>query len=138
MKRFLSWSGVCIVLVSLCLLVPDSIHAQQTGDLNVASAVICKNVADRQPVEPGTRFSASIGRLYCYSKIADIQNSTEIVHVWYFGGAERARIPLGVNPPSWRTYSSKIIQAHEIGKWQVKILDASGNSLKDVEFEITP
>ena len=138
MKHFISWSGVCIVLVALCLWVPNSIHAQQTGKLNVASAVICKNVADRQPVEPGTSFSASVGRLYCYSKIADIQHSTDIIHVWYFGNAERARITLGVNPPSWRTHSSKIIQTHEIGKWQVKILDASGNSLEDVEFEITP
>jgi len=138
MKRFLSWSGVCIVLLTLCLLVPNPIQAQQTGNLNVASAVICKNVTDRQPVEPGTSFSASVGRLYCYSKIVDIQNSTNIVHVWYFGDVERARITLGVNPPSWRIYSSKIIQAHEIGKWQVKILDASGNALENVDFEITP
>jgi hypothetical protein len=138
MKRFLSWSGVCIVLLALCLLVPNPIHAQQTGNLNVASAVICKNVADRQPVEPGTSFSASVGRLYCYSKIADIQNSTKIVHAWYFEDVERARIQLDVNPPNWRTYSSKIIQAHEIGKWQVKILDASGNTLEDIDFEITP
>ena len=138
MKRFLSLSGVCIVLASICLVMPYSIHAQQTGNLNVASAVICKNIVDRQPVEPGTSFSASAGRLYCYSKIADIQNSTQIVHVWYFGDTERARIPLKVNPPSWRTYSSKLIQSHETGKWQVKILDASGNSLEDVEFEITP
>ncbi len=138
MKHFLSLSGVCIVLASICLVVPYSIHAQQTGNLNVASAEICKNVADRQPVEPGTSFSASVGKLYCYSKIADIQNPTGIVHVWYFGDTERARIPLKVNPPSWRTFSSKIIQDHEIGKWQVKILDASGNSLEDVEFEITP
>ncbi len=138
MKRFLSCSGICIVFVALCLLVPYSIHAQQTGKLNVATAVICKNVTDRQPVEPGTSFSASVGRLYCYSKIADIQNSTKIEHVWYFGDTERARISLGVNPPSWRTYSSKIIQAHEIGKWHVKILDESGNLLEDVAFEITP
>jgi len=138
MKHFLSLSGVCIALVSICLVVPYSIHAQQTGNLNVASAVICKNVTDRQPVEPGTSFSASVGKLYCYSKIADIQNSTQIVHVWYFGDTERARIPLRVNPPSWRTNSSKLIQGHEMGKWQVKILDASGNTLADVDFEITP
>ncbi|CAB1057340.1 hypothetical protein D1BOALGB6SA_2079 [Olavius sp. associated proteobacterium Delta 1] len=138
MKHFLSWSGVCVAIVALCLLVPYSIHAQQTGNLNVATAVICKTIADRQAVEPGTSFSVSVGRLYCYSKITDIQSSTKIIHVWYFGDTERARVSLAVNPPSWRTYSSKIIQAHEIGKWHVKILDASGNLLKDVEFEITP
>jgi hypothetical protein len=138
MKRFLSWSGVCIIFAALCLWVPHSIHAQQTGNLSVATAVICKSVDNRQPVEPGTIFAASVGKLYCYSKIADIQNPTKIEHVWYFGDTERARISLGVNPPSWRTYSSKIIQAHEIGKWHVKILDESGNSLEDVAFEITP
>ena len=138
MKRFLSYSGAGIVFVVLCLLVPYSINAQQTGNLSVATAVISKRIENRQPVEPGTRFAASVGRLYCYSKIADIQNSTKIEHVWYFGETERARVTLGVNPPSWRTYSSKIIQAHEIGKWHVKILDESGNSLEDVEFEITP
>jgi len=138
MKRFLSWSGVGIVFAALCLVVPYSLHAQQTGNLSVATAVICKNIDNRQPVEPGRSFSASVGRLYCYSKIADIRNSTKIDHVWYFGDTERARISLGVNPPSWRTYSSKIIQAHEIGKWHVKILDESGNSLEDIEFEITP
>jgi hypothetical protein len=138
MKRFLSWSGACVVFAALCLIVPYSIQAQQTGNLSVATAVISKSVDSRQPVEPGTSFSASVGRLYCYSKIADIQNSTKIEHVWYFGDTERARITLGINPPRWRTYSSKIIQAHEIGKWHVKILDESGNSLKNVEFEITP
>jgi hypothetical protein len=127
-----------MAIVSICLFVPYSVHAQQTGNLSVVTAVICKNIADRQPVEPGTRFSASVGRLYCYSKIGDIQNSTEIVHVWYFGDTERARVTLGVNPPSWRTYSSKVIQSFETGKWHVKIIDASGNLLTDVEFEITP
>ena len=138
MKRILYLSGMIIMIVSLFLLIPSSIHAQQTGDLKVATAVICKNIADRQPVEPGTSFAVSVGRLYCYSKITDISNSTEIVHVWYYGDTERARITLSINPPSWRTYSSKIIQAHEIGKWHVNILDASGNLLENVEFEVTP
>ena len=138
MKRFLSLSVLCIGIASMCLLVPNSIYAQQSGDLNVAGAVICKNIVDRQPVEPGTSFPASVGRLYLYSKIAGIQNPTQIVHAWYIGDVERARVSLNVNPPAWRTYSSKIIQAHDIGKWHVKILDEAGNLLEDVEFEVTP
>ena len=138
MKRFLSLSVLCIGIASICLLVPISIYAQQSGDLNVAGAVICKNIVDRQPVEPGASFPASVGRLFLYSKISGIQNPTQIVHAWYFGDVERARVSLNVNPPAWRTYSSKIIQAHEIGKWHVKIFDAAGNSLEDVEFEIIP
>ncbi len=138
MKRFLLLSVLCIAIVSMCLLVTDSIHAQPSGRLNAANSVLCKKIVDRQPVEPGTSFPASVGRLYLYSKITDIQNPTQIVHAWYFGDVERTRVALNVNPPAWRTYSSKIIQSHEIGKWHVKILDAAGNSLEDVEFEITP
>jgi hypothetical protein len=47
-------------------------------------------------------------------------------------------VSLNINPPSWRTYSSKIIQPHEIGAWRVEIQDSSGNVLETVRFETTP
>jgi hypothetical protein len=122
----------------LSLFVPSSNYAQQSADLNVATAVISKNIVDRQPVEAGNSFSVSVGRLYCYSKITNVQNATQIFHVWYFGDNERARVALNIGPPSWRTYSSKIIQGHETGKWHVKILDASNKLLEDVGFNLTP
>ncbi len=122
----------------LIFFVPSSIYAQQSDNLNVATAVISKNIADRQPVEPGSSFSVSVGKLFCYSKVTNIQSSTQIYHVWYYGDTERARVALNVNPPNWRTYSSKIIQAHEIGKWHVKIIDDANNMLQDIEFDLTP
>lgn len=137
MKSYFLRSGICIAIVSLCLLVPFSSHAQQAGELEIASASICKEVANREAVNAGTSFAFSVGRLYCLSNIAGIQTPTEIVHTWYYGETQRARVTLGVNPPNWRTYSSKIIQAHEIGAWRVEILDASGNRLETVRFEIT-
>jgi hypothetical protein len=137
MKRFFFSSGVCVAIMSLCLIIPFSSHAQQAGALSVESASICTGVANREAVDAGTSFSVSVGKLYCFSKIADIQESTEIVHVWYYGETERARLSLGVNPPAWRTYSSKIIQAHEVGSWRVEILDASGNLLETAKFELT-
>jgi len=137
MKRFFFSSGVCVAIMSLCLIIPFSSHAQQAGALSIESASICTGVANREAVDAGTSFSVSVGKLYCFSKIADIQESTEIVHVWYYGETERARLSLGVNPPAWRTYSSKIIQAHEVGSWRVEILDASGNLLETAKFELT-
>ncbi len=122
----------------LIFFVPSSIYAQQSDSLNVATAVISKNIADRQPVEPGSSFSVSVGKLFCYSKVTNIESSTQIYHVWYYGDTERARVALNVNPPNWRTYSSKVIQAHEIGKWHVKILDDANNMLQDIEFDLTP
>ena len=137
MKRILFSSGVCVAVLSLCLLIPFTSHAQQAGALSVETASICTGVADREPVDAGTSFSVSNDRLYCFSKIANIEEASEIVHVWYFGDTERARVTLGVKPPAWRTYSSKIIQTHEIGSWRVEILDGSGNLLDTVKFEVT-
>jgi hypothetical protein len=136
MKRFFFSSGVWLAIMSLCLLIPFSTYAQ-AGAPSVESASICTGIANREAVDPGTSFSVSNSKLYCFNKIADIQESTDIVHVWYYGETERARVSLGVNPPAWRTYSSKIIQAHEIGSWRVEILDASGNLLETAKFEVT-
>jgi hypothetical protein len=126
-----------MAIIALFLLIPFSSHAQQAGTLSVESASICTGVANREAVDVGTSFAVSVGRLYCFSKIADIPESTEIVHVWYYGDTERARVSLGVNPPAWRTHSSKIIQAHEIGSWRVEIIDTSGNLLETLKFETT-
>jgi hypothetical protein len=138
MKRIFSLSTVSMAIISLCGFIPVSIHAQSAGSVTVVSAAVCKSVVDREAFEAGSSFPASVGKLYCFSKIADVQNPAEIVHVWYHGDAERARISLAVQPPAWRTYSSKTIRATELGGWRIEILDGSGNILKTVRFEITP
>jgi len=136
MKRFIFSSDLCKVVLALCLLIPFALP-QQAAALSVEDSTICTGVANREAVDPGTSFAVSAGRLYCFSKIAGIQEPTEIVHVWYYGDTERARKTLGIKPPAWRTNSSKIIQPHEIGSWRVEILDASGNLLDTLKFEVT-
>lgn len=110
--------------------------AHAADDLSVDTAVICEKVEDREPVSPGTSFPVSIERLYCYTKILGAQTPTEVTHVWYYGDTERARINLSVRAASWRTYSSKAIQAHEVGAWRVEVLGPTGDILKTVRFEV--
>ena len=134
MKKVANLSTLFIILVALGVFVPLAISAV---NMEVANSAICEKIVNREIVNEGRSFSASVGKLYCFSKIANIDSYTEVVHAWYYGNTERARITLNVNPPAWRTYSSKIIQAHEIGSWRVEILDASGNLLNTVHFEVT-
>jgi len=136
MKKMVSFSGVMVCLVSLCLLIPAA-GAQEASKVQVVAAAICKNVVDREAVDIGTQFSNSVPRLYCFTKAVSTQIPTELVHVWSYGDVERARVSLAVNAASWRTYSSKAIQSHEIGPWRVEVLDASGNLLETINFEIT-
>ena len=137
MKKLVLFFAMALAMGSFILAGPTPAESQNAGTIAIESAAICKNVINREPVDAGTSFSASDAKLYCFSKIAGIQSNSEIVHAWYYGSVERTRITLGVKPPAWRTYSSKIVQSHEIGAWRVEILDSAGNILKTVEFEIT-
>lgn len=115
----------------------DAAQTMQGSEPTIDTAVICESVADRQPVNEGTSFSADVGRLYCFTKIVGAETPVQVFHVWYYGDVERARVALNVKGSSWRTYSSKIIQAHEIGAWKVDILGPDGTVLQTVSFEIT-
>jgi hypothetical protein len=136
MKLMFSFSKVVVVLICMCLFIP-TVEAQMQGKIEVAAAAICKAVVDREAVDVGTRFPNSVQRLYCYTKIVGASQPTEIVHVWSYGDVERARIALNVKSSNWRTFSSKAIQAHEIGAWRVDVLDTAGNLLKTINFEVT-
>ena len=126
------------VLVIMCLGLQTAGQAQEAAQLEVAAAVICTNVAGLEPADSGTSFAATVGKLYCFTKIAGAQSPTQITHVWYFDGTERARVDLAVNSVSWRTYSSKNIGSHEMGAWRVDVLDSNGKVLKTLEFEVRP
>jgi hypothetical protein len=134
MKKVTNLSTIFIILVAFGVFVPLAISAVS---MEVVNSAIGEKIVNREIVNEGRSFSASVGKLYCFSKIANVDSYTEVVHAWYYGSNERARVTLNVNPPAWRTYSSKIIQAHEIGSWRVEILDASGNLLNTVHFEVT-
>jgi hypothetical protein len=129
--------GVATLILLFNIVIPIAGLSQQ-GTLAVTSAVICKNVAERAAIGEGSDFSSTVGKLFCLTRLENIESATKIFHVWYFGDIERARVELNINPPAWRTYSSKIIQPHETGAWRVEILNGSGDLLKTVQFEINP
>ena len=134
MKKVFTSPVILIVCMALGMVFAVAAIA---STIQVESSAIGEDVVNREVVSQGDSFSASVGKLYCFSKIANLENYTEVVHAWYYGSEQRARVTLNVNPPAWRTYSSKIIQAHEIGVWRVEILDQDGNLLETVRFQVT-
>ena len=136
--RKLLFSLPILVLLIMCLGLQTTSQAQGAPQLEVAAAAICKDVVYLEPVDTGTSFGVEEGQLYCFTKITGAQNPTHVTHVWYFDGTERAKIDLPVNSVAWRTYSSKIIQPHELGAWHVDVFDSLGNVLKTLKFEVTP
>jgi hypothetical protein len=138
MKR--TYPALLMMIASIIVPISPAVSsmAQETASLVVTEATICRDVVNRQPVGAGDSFDASVGKLACFTKITGAQRPTQISHVWYFGDTQRAKVALSVNSLSWRTYSSKKIQQHEIGDWRVDILGPGGEILKSLGFKILP
>lgn len=129
-------SFFAILCMFFCISLLQYGPAQGGAALEVVDPAVCTSVEDRACVDPKGEFSAGVERLYCFTRITGAQVDLEVTHVWYFGDIERARVSLAVRSASYRTYSSKRIQAHEIGKWRVEVLGPDGSVLKTVPFSV--
>jgi len=133
---------VHIVILTACLFVTAVAGASEVSSvateekLKVEKAAVCWDVVNHECIDEGIHFSSTVETLYCFTKIAGSTETVWITHVWYYGDAERAHVPLAIKSKSWRTYSSKIIQSHETGKWHVDVLSPAGQLLKKINFEI--
>ena len=132
--------AIASIAVAALLTGAGGLRAQEDsgGLLEVSKAAICTGIVDHEPVDQSVRYPATVGKVYCFSKISNIESATSIQHVWYFDNSERARVKLPVKPPSWRTYSSKRIMPEQTGRWRVDVLDCDGNVLKTLGFDIMP
>ena len=138
MKKLSLYIVIFCILTGMPLLLPAETCAQENGSIAVEEANICRGVINRKPLGVGETFTASVGKLYCFTKILNRQNLTEISHIWYFGDLKRAEIKLSVKSSKWRTYSSKKIQIHETGDWHVDVVGSLGEVLHTLRFKIIP
>jgi hypothetical protein len=107
------------------------------SDVSVVEGTMTTGVVDRVPADHIQTSPASVGNIYCFTRIAGAPADTAVTHVWYRDGKEMARITLPVRFADWRTWSSKKILPSWIGQWKVEILDAGGNILETLPFIIT-
>lgn len=126
------------VMAAMIILSADSVNQAHAQGLTVEQTVICKNVVDRVPIDAGNSFATSADKIFCFTKIVGANHPTEITHVWYFDDTERDRITLPVGGSPWRTYSSKRLRPNDVGPWHVDVLDAGGNMLDRVVFNVVP
>ena len=136
MKRFSLCFVIMIALFMTFSVMPTNVQAQEMGAVQVTEGNICTDVQNRVCYNSSTRFTAPVDQLFCFTKIVGAREDISVTHVWYFGETERARIRLPVRGPSWRTWSSKIIQPNEIGDWHVDVLGEDGQLLMVIPFEI--
>lgn len=124
---------VILAILFVSFLIINEANAQE---LSLATIQFGTEVENRELVGTDSTFAASIGTVYCYTRLTGAEDSTEIAHVWYFSDQERARVPLQVRSSDWRTWSSKKILPSWVGEWSVRVEDAEGNVLGSRSFVI--
>jgi DUF2914 family protein len=91
------------------------------------------SVESRELVGEATEFDVSVGRIYCWMRINSQNVPATITHVWYADEQPAAEVPLNINYPSMRTWSSKAIWA---GKWRVEVVTETGEVLAATDFTV--
>ncbi len=132
MRRLLNIS-VCVLFVASLAAAQEKAPAAEDQGVKVEKAVAATGVEDREPVGEATEFEASVGKVYCWSKIAAETVPTTIKHVWYHGEQKVFEMDLDIKYPSTRTWTVKTIQP---GDWRVDITDEAGTALDSVSFTV--
>jgi hypothetical protein len=126
-------------IIASVLLVPGFVTAQgkpgatATQGLKVEKAVVATSVENREPVGENQEFDASVGTVYCWTKIAAQTPPATIKHVWYAGDQKVFEKALEIKYPSTRTWSAKSVSA---GNWRVDVTDDSNTVLSSVAFTV--
>jgi predicted lipid-binding transport protein (Tim44 family) len=130
---------IMVLALSLSLAQEESTMPQEqtmAPALTVDQMAFCTSVENREPVGADTAFADTVGQVYCFTQISGAGDATDISHVWYLNGEEKASVNLSVQGKTWRTWSSKTIPKEWAGNWRVEVKSADGNVLMSKEFVV--
>ena len=99
-------------------------------------ALFARGVVAREPVGVSDTFPPDVGEVYFFTHILGAEKPTEILHVWIHEGWEMAIVPLEVQSPSWRTWSSKRILPEWKGEWTVEVRETDGTVIYRASFRV--
>jgi len=105
--------------------------------LNVKQISICKNIQNRQPVQSGNTFSASVDSIFCYTLLSNTGGKQHLSHIWEYDNKVMSEISYSVKHSlNWRSWTRKTILPHQTGLWSVSVKDSSGKIIKKIQFNI--
>ncbi len=127
MRQQLVWLAVILAICS------GAAFSQSDTVCRLEKIVTATGVELKDPVGEAKEFDASIGKVYCWMRIACGDIPKTVTHVWYLENEEQLKVPLTVKFPSMRTWSHKNIRP---GNWKVQVKDDTGAVLGEISFVI--
>lgn len=112
------------------------VKKEEPKQMTVAEAVLCRDVKNREAVKSATNFSASVGRIYCWVRIANGEKH-KVRMVWKLDGKPTNGEWLEIGSPWWRTWSYKSLPKGFKGDASVEVVDEAGTVLKRLDFKVS-
>jgi hypothetical protein len=114
------------------LVEPEPALAPLSADA-VARATFATAIDQREPVDSITSLESDRSRVYYFTELVGI-SGREVTHRWEYQGEVMAEVPIAIDGPRWRAYSSKSLDASRLGEWTVSVIDESGSVLRMDSF----
>lgn len=110
------------------------------SDFVLKEALICEEIdlETKLPILPGTSFSTSIGRLYCFSFITNQSGNPSMVsHHWYLNNELMSKSQIHLKRDGkTKAISNVDFNQDKKGQWKVVIIDQDKNVLETIFFEL--
>jgi len=103
---------------------------------NIRRAQFTNGIIKREPIDNIEQLRAptkELKKLYYFTELRGLKGET-ITHQWRHENSVVAEVEFKVRGNRWRVYSSKYLQSHKKGSWQVVVKDEKGNSLETSQF----
>jgi hypothetical protein len=123
------------VMLALVLVLAGAAHADSLSVTNIAFGTGIENHA---LTGVDTSFTLGIGKLFCWTLVADAGAGDTIFHTWIIRGYTAQRVPLPVNGYRYRTHSFKTLGEKMTGTWVVQVTDRNGRLLATDSVTIRP
>jgi hypothetical protein len=113
-----------------------SVESGQTGGIRCEQVVFCAGVKDRAPVGVSETFPSDVFSVYCFTTIVGAEDTTAIMHNWYYRDTKVATVDFSVASDRWRTWSSKRMMPDWQGPWRVDVTTADGAVIASGKFTL--
>jgi hypothetical protein len=124
---------VCVLVVLGVAAAQEKTSKAADQGIKVEKIVAATSVDNHEAVGENTEFDASVGTVYCWTKVTTNTVPATIKHVWYFGDKKVFEQSLDLKYASTRTWSSKSVKS---GSWKVDVTDDAGAVLSSVSFTV--
>jgi len=138
MRFYIPLQGL-IAFIAMHLFFTANTYAQNQSNMEdtlyVKSAVLAKNVVEREPVDIVQSYDLADDEAWCFARIFNSEGLLPITFKWYHEDSLYTQIDVKIGESkSWRTYSN--VQLKE-GPWRVEIIGPDNNLLKEIRFNVS-